>query len=78
MSSLHNADQEQLQKLLLSQLSTAGVERLATEYSDDGRLSELAESLAAKQEALLVLLRNHETAVVDLEGEVWSNVCWSD
>ena len=69
MPALHSADQEQLQKLLLGQLSTAEVERLATEYADDGRLAELAESLAGKDDALLALLHNHETAVVDPDGE---------
>ena len=69
MAVLHNADQEQLHKLLLGQLPTAEVERLATEYADDGRLAELAESVAGKDDALLALLHNHETAVVDPEGE---------
>ena len=69
MPVLHTADQEQLQKLLLGQLSTAEVERLATEYADDDRLAELAESLAGKDDALLALLHNHETAVVDPDGE---------
>ncbi len=69
MAALHSADQDLLQKLLLGQLSTADVERLATEYADDGRLAELAESLAGKGDALLDLLHNHETAVVDPDGE---------
>ena len=69
MPALHNADQEQLQKLLLGQLSTADVERLATEYADDGRLAELAESLTGQDDALLALLHNHQTAIVDPEGE---------
>ncbi len=53
MPALHSADQDLLHKLLLGQLSTAEVERLATEYADDGRLAELAESLAGKGDALL-------------------------
>ena len=69
MPVLHTADQEQLQKLLLGQLSTAEVERLATEYADDDRLAELAESLAGKDDALLALLHHHETAVVEPDGE---------
>ena len=60
MPALPSADQDLLQKLLLGQLSTAEVERLATEYADDGRLAELAESLAGKDDALLALLQNHE------------------
>ncbi|MBC7815294.1 MAG: protein kinase, partial [Planctomycetaceae bacterium] len=69
MPALHNANQDLLHKLLLGQLPTAEVERLATEYADDGRLAELAESLAGQDDALLDLLHNHETAVVEPEGE---------
>ncbi|MBC8117646.1 MAG: serine/threonine protein kinase [Candidatus Saccharimonas sp.] len=69
MPALRNADQDQLHKLLLGQLPSAEVERLATEYADDSRLAELAESLAGQDDALLHLLHNHETAVVDPDGE---------
>ncbi len=65
MATLRSTDQEQLQKLLLGQLPTAEVERLATEYADDSRLAQLAESLTGQDDALLHLLHNHETAVVD-------------
>ncbi len=69
MPALRSADQEQLQKLLLGQLPSVEVERLATEYADDSRLAELAESLAGQDDALLHLLHNHETAVIDPDGE---------
>jgi serine/threonine protein kinase/Leucine-rich repeat (LRR) protein len=69
MVALPTADQDRLQKLLLGQLPTAEVERLATEYADDGRLAALAESLAGQEDALLSLLHNHEKAAVDPEGE---------
>src|SRR5436190_10999147 len=65
---LRQADQDLLRKLLLRQLPSAEAERLAAEYADDGRLAELAESLAGKDDTLLNLLRNHET-VVDADAE---------
>ena len=69
MPALRNADQDLLQKLLLGQLPSAEVERLATEFADDGQLAELAESLVGKDDALLDLLHNHETDVVDPDAE---------
>lgn len=69
MATLRSAEQEQLQKLLLGQLPTAEIERMATEFADDSRLAELAESLVGKDDALLSLLQNHEASVVDPEGE---------
>ena len=75
MVTLRNADQDLLHKLLLGQLPTAEVERLATEYADDGRLAELAESVAGRDDELLRLLHHHEAAVVDPD---WSSDCWSD
>ena len=69
MAILRSADQEKLQKLLLGQLPTADIERLATEYADDSRLAELADSLTGQNDALLELLHNHETAMIDPEGE---------
>lgn len=64
----NNLDQDLLQKLLLGKLPSAEVERLATEYADDDRLSELAESVVGTGDTLLELLHNHET-VADPEGE---------
>ena len=69
MPSPHNMDRELLEKLLLGQLPTAEVERLATEYADDARLAELAESLAGTNDTLLNLLHDQETVMIDPEGE---------
>ena len=66
MPALRSADQDQLQKLLLGQLPSVEVERLATEYADDSRLAELAESLAGQDDALLHLLRG----VFDKKGSI--------
>ncbi len=69
MAAVENADQALLHKLLLGQLPTADVERLATEYADDSRLAELAESLAGQEDDLMRLLHDHKTAAIDPEGE---------
>lgn len=61
-------DQDLLQKLLLGRLPSSEVERLAREYVNDDRLSELAESVVGTGDTLLELLHNHET-VADPEGE---------
>lgn len=69
MPTAPHTDQVLLQKLLLGQLPTAEVERLATEYAADERLATLAESLTNSSDDLLGLLRHHQTAVIDSEGE---------
>lgn len=69
MPAVPHSDQVLLQKLLLGQLPTAEVARLATEYAADERLAALAESLANSDDDLLGLLRRHEVAVLDSDGE---------
>ncbi len=68
MTAFQDLDRELLQKLLLGELPSAEVERLAAQYADDDRLAELGESLVAHDETLDELLHNHETAL-DVAGE---------
>ena len=63
MTSDHRADRQRLQQLLMGQLPSAEVERLSADYSDDGRLQELAESLADTGDTLVDSLRNAQTQV---------------
>ena len=55
------ADVELLEKLVLGKLPVAEAERLAVEYADDGRVSELAEAVAGRDDTLIDSLRNHQT-----------------
>ncbi|MDB5334611.1 MAG: hypothetical protein JWN70_230 [Planctomycetaceae bacterium] len=68
MTVFQDLDRDLLQKLLLGELPSAEVERLAAQYADDDRLAELGESLVAHDETLVDLLHNRET-VVDVDGE---------
>lgn len=69
MAASRDFDQDIMQKLLLGELPSADVERLAAKYADDERLSKVAESLTGQHETLVDLLHNHETQV-DVDGEL--------
>src|SRR5580765_2084338 len=57
-SALRETDQELMLKLLLGQLPSSEVERLAVKYASNSRLAEVAEYLAGMGDTLIDSLRN--------------------